>query len=538
MQQQTNSTSNLQIKLITDARKLLEKVRSQQLLSADSSFDSSFLFETMQDSKEVGMGLGGGGTTIKKDSSGEDNKKHIHPPLEFNIEGFGGSSTSSSFNVNGRKDISVSPQTSSKKSEPLVSTNANTNANTNDDYDDMDGDAFLLLPLPAIPQSIGDGKLASVAEDEIINHQIMSDSPRHDSDNGRNVMKLHEENMKLKQENYQLNEEMNDFEYKLYCLEHTLGIIEDVEKSHKDYDIGQQQNTNNKRSIDVPKTNNTDLNNDFLPLASSSHEAKDRLSPITALVADAVLSGTGMNNENANIFSSAGRDGPPSSPNPISSTHVDEIKVLRENNEKMVTAIKALAQATISQTRKHYLYKKRHHMTKQMVVEESEKLNQLMVEKDKVQSEYYETRSKFLKEKDMREELSNEIQHIAKKNNLLRKEKQMHEDMRVKILDRVEFRDDTASVLSRISDSSCFPILQTITESGQAPKVRRNNKLSKDKNVEKLIFKLISQLKKRDAKIQKLEKKLKITMQYLQGALELEVARQDAEATLSQKTTR
>ena len=50
-------------------------------------------------------------------------------------------------------------------------------------------------------------------------------------------------------------------------------------------------------------------------------------------------------------------------------------------------------------------------------------------------------------------------------------------------------------------------------------------------NVEKLVFKLISQLKKRDEKIAKLEKKLKISMQYLEGALELEVSRQDAEIT-------
>ena len=40
MQQQTSPTTNVQIKLITDARKLLEKVRSQQCLSADSSLDS------------------------------------------------------------------------------------------------------------------------------------------------------------------------------------------------------------------------------------------------------------------------------------------------------------------------------------------------------------------------------------------------------------------------------------------------------------------------------------------------------------------
>lgn len=588
MQQPTNaSTSNLQIKLITDARKLLEKVRSQQLLSADSSFDSSFLFDPMQDSKEYGVGThnnnAGGGTVgtagdnlMKKDSSDEDKKQSkimTHPPFEFlnDIEvqvvrsTNSKNSSTSSFHVEPRSSV-ISPPSSPSKNGPKM------NNIQNNDYkyeidEDMDGDAFLLLPVPtsasasapeqpSFPQSMNQTKLPSVAEHQENNFigDLRQDYSHNNngSNNSGSVEKLQEENMKLKRENYHLNEEMSDFEYKLYCLEHTLGIIEDVEKSQKEYDnsdINHGRNNNHDTNNGNTTAKNSTMNQEeeFNPLVSSTttntnNEPKDRLSPITAMVADAVISGSGIN-ERFN-FTSAGRDGPPSSPtntntNNTTTDHksqAEEIKILRENNEKMVTAIKALAQATISQTRKHYLYKKRHNMTKQMVVEESEKLEKIMMEKEKVQSDYYQTRSQFLKEKDIRQELSEEIRLMAKKNNVLRKEKQKHEDMRMKILDRVEFRDDNASVLSRISDSSCFPILQTITESGQPTSSSMNMKRNsrKDKNVEKLIFKLISQLKKRDAKIDKLEKKLKITMQYLQGALELEVARQDAEvASLS-----
>ncbi len=513
MQKQSTTTSNLQVKLITDARKLLEKVRSQQVLSADSSFDSSFLFDPIQDPKEIGI-------VFKKSSDDDQQHKQMSsPPLNLTIEDLdllAGSSASSSFRsgMDHRAMNNISPI--SKPNEPNKvknTTNTNTSSIRNppqtvipDNFDIALEDDFKQDALDARPQS----------------------SPEESS-----VEKLQEENMKLKRENYQLNEEMNDFEYKLYCLEHTLGIIEDVEKSSKDMDHGKRDN---QQDAGMPSiSENNELNN-FKPLPQD--QANDRLSPITAMVANAVIAGAGVEGvEEMDLMNStlshSGRDGPPQTP--FSKSQEEEIRVLRENNEKMVTAIKALAQATIAQTRKHYLYKKRHRMTKQMAMEESEKLSQLMIEKEKVQSEFFETRANFLKERDIKEELSTEIQLMAKKNNQLRKEKQRHEDTRIRILDRVEFRDDAATVLSRISDSSCFPILQTITESGPTSKMgRTQQRSSKDKNVEKLIFKLISQLRKRDTKIEKLQKKLKITMSYLQEALELEVARQDAEIAFKQ----
>ena len=627
MQQQTNTnTSNLQVKLITDARKLLEKVRSQQLLSADSSFDSSFLFDQpVQDSKDA--------VIVKRDSADnndtieiihchDNNQQKQHQQqqqhqqqhkssssasLKMTIDALGGSDTSSSFNLesSSNKNMSSSPISRQQQQQqqqrsfitkstvdflddsflPTTTTIAATataaSATTTTDLPENIG----VQILPTIPSQsndenvmIGNGNVIFENKDMIheynqlqllqqeLHHQEQPQSQRsqeNESNESSSVEKLQEENMKLKRENYHLNEEMNDFEYKLYCLEHTLGIIEDVEKSQKECNKYEYDDT---RDDDVAKST-------LMPIVASTNEngedggrdepgrvAQDRLSPITAMVAEAVISSTGVVSSTMNLNSvttSLGRDGPPLSPTKSirksKQQQAQEIKILRENNEKMVTAIKALAQATIAQTRKHYLYKKRHHMTKQMVVEENEKLNQLMAEKEKVQSEFYETRSNLLKEKDVREELSSEIQFLAKKNNVLRQERQMHEDMRMQILDRVEFRDDAASVLSRLSESSCFPILQTITESGtdgigvggsnsigssrrgsgggssSSSGRRRSQRLTKDKNVEKLIFKLISQLKKRDAKIEKLEKKLQITMQYLQGALELEVARQDAE---------
>lgn len=452
MQQQImNPTSNRQIKLITDARKLLEKVRSQQLLSADSSFDSSFLFETMHDV----------GTMKKENGSGEEK---------------------------------LDPETLVDASSSILSS----------------------PPSPVKPISVNEDKEPDQSKASNIQPKgvhVLQGSYKRSVDNERkSVEQLTEENMKLEIENYQLNEEMNEFEYKLYCIEKTLGIMEDVGRSSqkgKSY-----TSANNTTQAQTPKP---------LPLGVTMDNGDKSLSPVTAAVADAFLEETGVNDHMTMRIRQGKGD---THSTPIFNAQEYELEILRENHEKMVTAIRALAQATIAQTRKHYLYKKRHHMTKKMVAEETEKNNQLMMEKEQLTSEFYETRTNFLKEKDIREILSSEVQDLAKKNNCLRGEKQRHEDMRLKILERVESRDDASSVLSRLSQTSCFPILKTITENTQTKHVMRPRN---DKNLEKLVFKLIAQLKKRDDKIDKLEKKLKITMQYLQGALELEVARQDAE---------
>lgn len=491
MQQQTSPTTNVQIKLITDARKLLEKVRSQQCLSADSSLDSSFLFDALTDIKEVDVEIKKGGKT--KDDLGLTTKfcKDKNP---------------SEVNEDNEKSR-LSPDLLSflkEVNEPELQSN-------NDDGRLVEG-----------PK--GETNAISKGDSKHVDNSKKDETEIHDDN--KSVAELHSENVKLMRENYQLHEEMDDFEYKLYCLEHSLGIIQDVEESSKNLHLARK---------DSDSTLESDLPN-ALPLGVTMGKEGDdnRLSPITAMVADAILAGTGV----VDVLGSKTESGnQKSSLTLVSTSQEDELKVLRQNNAKMVTAIKALAQATIAQTRKHYLYKKRHHMTKQMVAEESVKANQLMIERDQLTNEFYETRTKFLKEQDIREELSNELKDLVKKNSKLRKDKQRHEKMRQKILERVESRDDDISVLSRLSQSSCFPILQTITEAGPA-QAQKDEQSRRDKNLEKLIFKLISQLKKRDEKIKKLEKKLKITMQYLQGALELEVARQDADLATQKESTR
>jgi hypothetical protein len=541
MQQQNSTTSNVHIKLITDARKLLEKVRSQQDISADSSFDSSFLFEQMQDSKEF---------EVKKDNN--DDKPNLttitivndnsNPEAEFESQLPIGICSSTSASTIGTNHDNTSPvQTQTQIFSKNCHSNERPPKGPTDEEPDQDQGPIIYINTKRNTNKI------PIEDDDV-------------------ESVLHEENVKLKKENYQLHEEMNDFEYKLYCLEHSLGIIEDVEQTsqtgeskHNDYSNSNSVYNSNENmnpssvggGTKIVMNSNRGVNfkaknqrpdpldiKESTPMNTVSGTENDdsiRLSPVTAMVADAMIAGTGVkgihlsNNIQSRSSSRSGREAPP--PTPCSNDQLAELQLLRKNNGKMVIAIKALAQATIAQTRKHYMYKKRHYMTKKMVVEESNKAGQLKVEKDQLQAEFYETRSSYLKEMDIREELSTEVQDLAKKNNSMRRQRIRHEEMRRKILERVECRDDSASVLSRLSDSSCFPILQTITENipSQVENMEQQQQQSRnDKNVEKLIAKLLSQLKKRDTKIEKLEKKLKISMQYLQGALELEVARQDA----------
>jgi hypothetical protein len=67
----------------------------------------------------------------------------------------------------------------------------------------------------------------------------------------------------------------------------------------------------------------------------------------------------------------------------------NELKMLRENNEKMLYAIKALSKATTIQTRKHYHYKRKFGHTRKNLVEGNIKLSQLEVEKEEVMSNFY-----------------------------------------------------------------------------------------------------------------------------------------------------
>ena len=533
MQQKSSSqtTSNLQIKLITDARKLLEKVRSQQALSADSSFDSSFLFDGIvsPDLKDVKDAL----KKAKGSRSGNDGKRNqavnaIDTPEALDIP-------HQVSEVSG----DVSPPSPLSGSERSLSESRRESENENEDENENENEKSSNESNQEVSTSkdLDHGRPPKVPKQPKEPTITITKKHQHQPDDKSVEEILQDENIQLKQENSQLNREMDDFEYKLYCIEQTLGILEGVQKNSQDSNSIESRNPSTgigsrvnyqedaQRPAPIPLGEN--------PLLPNGMDY-NRLSPVTALLADSMISASGAQDINKMNNTNYDRDAPTSSTQIFPEANKEnEIRMLRENNEKMVTAIRALAQATVAQTRKHYLYKRRHRMTKKLFSEESGRNDQLMVEKEEAISSYYETRTSFLKEQDMREELASECQLLAKKNNTLRSERERQEEMRRKILDRVECRDDTASVLSRLSESSCFPILQTITENGQSHQhENRSDRSSRDhnnKNVEKLVFKLISQLKRRDGKIEKLQKKLKVSMQYLEGALELEVARQDAD---------
>ena len=80
--------------------------------------------------------------------------------------------------------------------------------------------------------------------------------------------------------------------------------------------------------------------------------------------------------------------------------------MLRENNENMLYAIKALSKATTIQTRKHYHYKKKFGHTRKNLVEGNIKLSQLEVEKEEVTSDYLQYLSSIFARAGIRERSS------------------------------------------------------------------------------------------------------------------------------------
>ena len=109
-----------------------------------------------------------------------------------------------------------------------------------------------------------------------------------------------------------------------------------------------------------------------------------------------------------------------------------------ERDNDMIIAIDALTSATITQTRKFYTYKKKYEKAKDKQIVHGDKLTSMQKEVDDAKSNFYDARAQFFKEKDIREELSEEVQYLARKNNTLRKEKQKEIDIRKSILDGIK----------------------------------------------------------------------------------------------------
>lgn len=170
-----------------------------------------------------------------------------------------------------------------------------------------------------------------------------------------------------------------------------------------------------------------------------------------------------------------------------------------DEKRNMKRAIKMLAYVTISQTKKYLLFKKRYLMTKLSLIEEGNKTKAAEAEKEMAEDNFFRARAEFLKEKDIRVELSEEVQYLAKKNNLLRKEKKRQVESRQEILDNIlntweEFKESPII-------ESVKPPLQTISNTAspvQKGESTHEVESTRIKELETLVSQLTSKLKQRD----------------------------------------
>jgi hypothetical protein len=214
-----------------------------------------------------------------------------------------------------------------------------------------------------------------------------------------------------------------------------------------------------------------------------------------------------------------------------------ELKMLRENNGKMLYAIKALSKATTIQTRKHHHYKNKFGHTRKNLVEGNVKLGE-------VTSNFYNTRAQFLEEQDKREELSDSVQVLAKKMNDLRRKLRADEENKVCLLDRIDENSIVSFIsISNSANASVSSRLSAINESDDAtrdsldevlsprsqtsvnvvpPKSEFRESAKEDNDQTKLdleleVLKLKAKIERRESKIGRLQNKFSAVKGYLKG---------------------
>lgn len=170
-----------------------------------------------------------------------------------------------------------------------------------------------------------------------------------------------------------------------------------------------------------------------------------------------------------------------------------------DEKRNMKRAIKMLAYVTISQTKKYLLFKKKYLVTKISLIEEGNKMRVAEAEKEMAEDNFFRARAEFLKEKDIRIELSEEVQYLAKKNNLLRKEKKKQVESRQEILDNIIKTWEELKESPVIA--SVKPPLQSISNTAspvQKGESTHEVESTRIKELETLVSQLTSKLKQRD----------------------------------------
>ncbi len=183
---------------------------------------------------------------------------------------------------------------------------------------------------------------------------------------------------------------------------------------------------------------------------------------------------------------------------------------MREAQGLMNHAIKVLSRVLIVQTKKYFLFRRKYILAKGDVIEERDKNIAAEEEKEEAKRNFYDARAEYLKEKDIREELSEEVQYLAKKNNIVRKEKNIEIEARQMIIDDiVNTWDDYAEYYSSTDSVSTIQASNT----GKKGESTREIESTRIKELENIVSQLTLQLKKRDAHLNFIKSQLEESKQ-------------------------
>jgi len=242
----------------------------------------------------------------------------------------------------------------------------------------MAGISFVSMPAPPKSKEYFNDGQHEITPTHDIKPDLASHSDHSSSTQSSEVSELRKYNKELEDENQSLKVEMQNFEHKLSYLEYTLGVIDDDSIGDSSTFIDSQHLcVGGITTPTIPTPVSTENSN-----IVQGSEGGDKLDK-SAAIGDEIID------------------------------HPKEIQRLQSKNKQMLTAIKALAKAALCQKEKHDLYKSKSNVAKKEVSTVNKKLTLMLLEKQKVQSSYLETRSLFLEEKDKKDELQDEINLLA-----------------------------------------------------------------------------------------------------------------------------
>ena len=300
------------------------------------------------------------------------------------------------------------------------------------------------------------------------------------------MMELKIENKRLHDENEALKRNMNKFEGKIIELERTLDLTE-IESI-----ISKRSETSslpmNEHMVDVSA-----FPEEFMDKKFNDKHSEVRRYQMASDKRELINS---KENDNGNNKNSMGM-----------------------YNDQMVSAMKALAKAATTQTKKHYHYKKGMNTAKKEVLDLNTKMTKQLVEQASLRSNYLKARTQLLQEQSKRDEAQEASQRLSDELEELKICCEEDSQRKASILEQIDFG---------VSPTASYPgIFQVNTDDSEASDaIARSTPNEESANqdtstnrisMELEVLDLKSHLKKQMVTISKLEAKLALCKTYFAG---------------------